>query len=115
MKRLLIALCVMLYVNGQKALTVSVDEHESVQFNHHMRPILSENCFTCHELDQAKRKSGLRLDKHRGATRDLGEWFRRRKKPTDGHWCDVWLDLLDNPTEEQLLATAFHSEYPDKR
>ena len=74
MKRLLIALCVLLSVSGKGvlALTALVGENESVQFNRHIRPILSENCFACHGPDKAKRKSGLRLDKHSGATRDLG-------------------------------------------
>ena len=74
MKRLLIALCVLLSVSGKGvlALTALVGANESVQFNRHIRPILSENCFACHGPDKAKRKSGLRLDKHSGATRDLG-------------------------------------------
>ena len=80
MKKLRIALCALLtvtnllYLSGKEvlALTVSVDESESVQFNRHIRPILSENCFACHGPDKAKRKSGLRLDVHSGATRDLG-------------------------------------------
>jgi hypothetical protein len=39
----------------------------SVDFNHEIRPILAENCFACHGPDEAKRKSGLRLDLHDNA------------------------------------------------
>ena len=35
---------------------------ETLSFNEHIRPILSQNCFACHGADSAHRKAGLRLD-----------------------------------------------------
>jgi mono/diheme cytochrome c family protein len=45
---------------------------QTVSFNKQIRPILSENCFTCHGPDKAARKGGLRLD-DRNATLAGGE------------------------------------------
>ena len=73
MKRLLIALCLLLSVNRKELLALTtLAKNESVQFNRHIRPILSENCFACHGPDKAQRKARLRLDTHSGATQDLG-------------------------------------------
>ena len=40
---------------------------ETLQYNRDIRPILCENCFTCHGPDSAARKAGLRLDKRDAA------------------------------------------------
>ena len=39
-----------------------------IEYNREIRPILSENCFTCHGADSAARKAKLRLDKFEDAT-----------------------------------------------
>ncbi|MEL6671646.1 MAG: PSD1 and planctomycete cytochrome C domain-containing protein [Bacteroidota bacterium] len=38
-----------------------------VDYNLHIRPILSDNCYTCHGPDANKREAGLRLDTEEGA------------------------------------------------
>src|ERR1039457_5923746 len=42
-----------------------------ISYNRDIRPVLSENCFTCHGTDSAARKAGLRLDQAQVATNKL--------------------------------------------
>ncbi len=35
---------------------------QPVQYNQHVRPVLAENCFACHGLDETAREADLRLD-----------------------------------------------------
>src|SRR4051794_2374660 len=46
---------------------------EYVDFNIHIRPILSDRCFVCHGPDANNRKANLRLDTKEGAFAALGE------------------------------------------
>ncbi len=44
------------------------DIPENVDFNYHVRPILSKKCFACHGPDSGARKADLRLDLYETAT-----------------------------------------------
>ena len=46
---------------------------ETVDYNFHIKPILSDNCYTCHGPDANKRKAGLRLDMEEAAFSELKE------------------------------------------
>ena len=43
-----------------------------IRFNRDIRPILAENCYSCHGPDDANRQSRLRLDSEASARADLG-------------------------------------------
>ncbi len=46
---------------------------EVVDYNFHIKPILSDNCYTCHGPDANKRKAGLQLDIKEGLFGELPE------------------------------------------
>lgn len=46
---------------------------EVVDYNFHIKPILSDKCYTCHGPDEAERKAGLRLDLEESAFAELSE------------------------------------------
>jgi hypothetical protein len=46
---------------------------DEIDYNWHVRPILSENCFRCHGPDPSSREAGLRLDVGELAVQELPE------------------------------------------
>jgi hypothetical protein len=46
---------------------------DEIDYNWHVRPILSENCFKCHGPDPSSREAGLRLDDGELAVQELPE------------------------------------------
>ena len=53
-----------------------------LSYNHDIRPVLSDNCFSCHGPDQSKRKGKLRLDLRDEAVGQKGHcsWQGRRER-----------------------------------
>lgn len=48
---------------------------DSITFNAHIQPIISEHCYHCHGPDASTRKADLRLDQAASATLDRGGYF----------------------------------------
>src|SRR5258706_12973745 len=62
---------VVLGVGVPALLTAPRVRAEPLDFNHDVRPILSDNCFKCHGFDDAARKSKLRLDQRATALKGV--------------------------------------------
>ncbi len=58
----------------------SVSLPDYVDFNFHIKPILSDRCFSCHGPDAAARKAGLRLDTETGLASVTKGWKQELQK-----------------------------------
>ena len=52
------------------------DLPEKVDFNFHVKPILSDRCYSCHGPDEKTRQAGLRLDIEKEAFKKLASGAR---------------------------------------
>ncbi len=76
---ILVCLTALLFAFKNGAFTGSRDAYsdmalpKTVDYNFHVKPILSDKCYTCHGPDANKRKAGLRLDMEASALGELPE------------------------------------------
>ena len=69
--RMLLCLVCLSVSSLQLGLGQNRDSHP-VEFDRDIRPILSQNCFTCHGPDERQRQANLRLDTREGIFADRG-------------------------------------------
>ncbi|MEM1441092.1 MAG: PSD1 and planctomycete cytochrome C domain-containing protein [Verrucomicrobiota bacterium] len=81
---------------------------EKISFNHHVRPILSENCFFCHGPDENTQEAGLRLDTFEGATEDLGGYAAI--VPKDAEDSEVWHRIISDDPVDVMPPPESHRE-----
>ena len=61
--------CALYFSSGLRAAGLP----EKVDFNLHIKPLMSDRCYTCHGPDEKARKAKLRLDTKAGAFKALDE------------------------------------------
>ncbi len=85
---------------GSVALAAIPDE---VDYNFHIRPILSDNCYKCHGPDASKREADLGLDTEAGAYAALKDNPSLHGiKPGDPLKSAVWLRITSKDTAEVM-------------
>ena len=76
---ILVAITTLLYAiksgsfSTQGDSSASLQLPETVDYNFHIKPILSDKCYTCHGPDANKRKAGLRMDLETSLFAELSE------------------------------------------
>lgn len=87
-------------------LVWSAPSDAKVSFNREIRPILSEQCFSCHGFDAKHRKADLRLDTREGALADNDGV--RAIIPGDLAKSELWKRLLSQDPEEVMPPPEAH-------
>ncbi|KAA2219340.1 PSD1 and planctomycete cytochrome C domain-containing protein [Maribacter flavus] len=77
---------------------------ETVDYNFHIKPILSDNCYTCHGPDANKRKAGLRLDVQESTLSELPE--------SPGHFAIVPKNLRESKVYQAILSEDPTTQMP---
>jgi hypothetical protein len=83
-----------------------------LDFNHDIRPVLSENCFACHGPDKNKRKAGLRLDRALEAESRL-ESGKRAVVPGDIAQSEL-IKLITTTDEDDRMPPKKSGKHLDK-
>jgi hypothetical protein len=91
------------------AAQVSTDAADSVQFNRDIRPILSDNCFSCHGFDAKTREADLRLDLAEGAFKPNEDGVIPIK-PGDLAKSEVWLRIISDDKDEMMPPPKSHKK-----
>ena len=85
------------------------DLPDDVDYNLHVKPVLSDKCFACHGPDEAKRQAKLRLDMQENAYATLPENPGNVAiDPGDPHGSEVFHRILSSDPEYMMPAPESH-------
>ncbi|MFZ4767635.1 MAG: c-type cytochrome domain-containing protein, partial [Roseimicrobium sp.] len=80
-----------------------------VNFNRDVRPILSDNCFSCHGFDAKKRKGDLRLDVEEGAFKPNKDGVSALK-PRDLAASEAWKRIVTMDEDDVMPPPDSHKK-----
>ena len=96
-----------LFLSLLAALAVAAPQAaEPLRYNRDIRPILSDNCFSCHGFDPKHREAKLRLDTAEGATADHDGV--RAIVPGDVEKSELWVRLNHTDKDEVMPPPKSH-------
>lgn len=81
-----------------------------VDYNFHIRPILSDKCFACHGPDVNQRKSDLRLDTEEGAFTALKDYDEDKFAFVSGkpHDSEAYIRMSSSDTSQVMPPSKFN-------
>ena len=92
----------------------SVGIPETISFNAHIRPILSDKCFSCHGFDSTTRKEKLRLDIAEGAYAALESDAKQFAiVPGNKEKSVVWQRIMTADEDDVMPPPDFHKPLTD--
>ncbi len=83
---------------------------EKIDFNHHVKPVLSDKCFACHGPDKANQKAGLRLDIAENAYKALKDSGKHPIVPGKPENSEAIRRILSDNPEIQMPPPEFKVE-----
>jgi len=94
---------------------------ETVDFNFHVKPIISDKCFACHGPDEKERAANLRLDTEDGLyqlTEELSSYVVDKKSPKKSEMLNrIFHDnpsIVMPPPESNLVLSDYEKEILNK-
>ncbi len=88
------------------ACSSSLTTAATIDYNRDIRPILSENCFSCHGFDEKGRKAKLRLDVVEDAYADKDGVIAI--KPGDLKSSEAWSRIISDDEDELMPPPKTH-------
>ena len=79
-----------------------------IDYNFHVRPILSDKCFACHGPDAANRKANLRLDTQEGAFKALNSGTGKAINPGKPGKSEVYLRMISEDVMRMMPPPESH-------
>jgi hypothetical protein len=108
-------------VESSEILILQKNIPETVDFNFHVKPIISDKCFACHGPDEKERAANLRLDTEDGLyqlTEELSSYVVDKKSPKKSEMLNRIFhenpSIVMPPPESNLVLSDYEKEILNK-